>query len=261
MSPMSLSSATILVAVDFDEASRRAVAAAINLARAFGGRVVVLHVVPPTSFPEGTRLLPLDDADPVDLGEYVSARARRLLQDHVASVLVSGIEVRQEARSGHVVESVLQAIEECDAKLLVVGTHGRTGVERLVLGSVAESLLRRAPVPVMIVRGPEPAAAHEHPRTLAGASIVTGAVAGAATGALAGPVGAIAGGAVGSVVGAIAGSVLGREDARNDAHDRELDDAIGVTQGSIGMSAKMKLLNDAALAKTAAVNRPPTNER
>src|SRR5262249_5566179 len=161
-------------------------------------------------------------------GEYVSARARNLLEEHFASVMMAGVEVRMEARTGHVVETVLRAIAECDAKLVVVGTHGRSGADRLVLGSVAEGVLRRSPVPVLILResrasAPEVAQGpREHERAVVGTALATGAVAGAATGALAGPAGAVAGGVIGSVVGAIAGAVMEREDARADARDREL---------------------------------------
>jgi nucleotide-binding universal stress UspA family protein len=147
-----LSSSTILVPVDFDDASRRAVSTAVELARTFGSRVVILHVIPPTSFPEGTRVLPVEAADPVDLAEYVSQRARRLLDEHFASVLIGGAFVRKEARTGHPVETILRAIDESEAKLVVVGTHGRTGAARVVLGSVAENVVRRSPVPVMVVR-------------------------------------------------------------------------------------------------------------
>lgn len=253
MRTSNLSAATILVPVDFDEASRRAVSTAVEFARLFGGRVVILHVIPPTSFPEGARLLPVDAADPIDLGEYVSARAKRLLDEHFASVLIRGAEVRKEARTGHVVDTVLRAIAECDAKLVVVGTHGRGGVSRLVLGSVAEGVLRRSPVPVLVLReSANSESVREHDRAFVGAAVMSGAVAGAATGALAGPAGAVAGGAIGTIVGAIAGSVMEREEARSDAHDHELDDVIGVTRGTLGTPRETKRPGKQVLAEDAA---------
>jgi nucleotide-binding universal stress UspA family protein len=248
-----LSAATILVPVDFDEASRRAVSTAVEFARLFGGRVVILHVIPPTSFPEGTRLLPVDAVDPIDLGEYVSNRAKRLLNEYFASVLIAGVEVRKEARAGRVVDTVLRAVGESDAKLVVVGTHGRTGVSRLVLGSVAEGVLRRSPVPVLILRELDGSqSTREHDRAYVGAAAMSGAVAGVATGALAGPAGAIAGGAIGTVIGAIAGAVMKREDARADAHDHELDDVIGVTRGTLGTPPETKRPSKEVLAEAVA---------
>lgn len=75
---------------------------------------------------------------------------------------------------------------------------------------------------------------------LAGATTLGGAMTGAMLGAIAGPAGAIAGGVIGSAIGALSGAVLEREDHRREAHDRELDDDIGVTSGSIGVPDEMK---------------------
>lgn len=74
----------------------------------------------------------------------------------------------------------------------------------------------------------------KHDHAVAGAATLSGAVTGAVIGAIAGPAGAVAGGVVGTAVGAIAGLAMEREEIRHDAHDRELDDDIGVTQGDIG---------------------------
>jgi nucleotide-binding universal stress UspA family protein len=232
----SLDRFTILVPVDFDDASRRAAALAVEYARALGGHIVLLHVIPPTTFPEGTRLLPVDEPDPVDIEQYVDTRARRLLDEHFASVLTTGAEVRMEARSGHPVETILRAIDDCGAAMVVMGTHGRAGAARLMLGSTAEGVARRSRVPVMIVRQEPPA----HNRAFPRAAALSGAVAGAATGAIAGPVGAVAGVAVGAVVGAVAGTIIAREDEQTSAHDRELDNAIGVTRGSLGTPPETK---------------------
>jgi nucleotide-binding universal stress UspA family protein len=269
---------TILVPVDFDEPSLRAVSAAVDLARVFGGRVVVLHVVPPTSFPEGTRVLPVSDEDQVDLEEYVSTRARHLLDEFFAKTMIAGVEARQEARAGHPVESILRAIDECEATLVVVGTHGRTGAARLALGSVAEHVLRRSPVPVLVVGNPAKAketktAKHPkqkqpkapldpraHDAAFAGAAVVTGVVTGAATaGAFAGPVGAAFGGAIGGVVGAIAGGAMAREQAREAEIDRDLDETIGVTSGSLGTPPETKELSPETLRELAEADRHRLN--
>ena len=185
---------TIVVPVDFDEPSKRAVSLAVDFARWLEGRVVLVHVAPPTSLPEGTRLLPTDASNPVDLGEYVSQHARHMLEAHFLSLLISGVEVRKEVRTGHVVETILRAIDECHAGLVVVGTHGRAGAARLMLGSVAEGLVRRSLVPVLVARKAENGAPHhDADASFTSAAIASGAVAGAATGALGGPVGAVVG--------------------------------------------------------------------
>lgn len=119
-----------MVPVDFDEPSRRAVALAVSYARALQGRIVLLHVLPPDGAPD--------------------ARVQRMLEDDFVAMLVSGVAVRREVRTGHVIETVLRVAEESKASLVVVGTHGRTGAARMMLGSVAEGLVRLSPVPVLV---------------------------------------------------------------------------------------------------------------
>jgi phage tail tape-measure protein len=80
----------------------------------------------------------------------------------------------------------------------------------------------------------------KHDHGVAGAVTLSGAAAGAAMGAVGGPVGAVAGGAIGTAIGALIGVTMEREEVRHDAHDRELDDAIGVTHGEIGEPAEHK---------------------
>ena len=146
---------TILVPDDLDPPSRAAVQRAIELAHGLHGRVVVLHVVPPSAFPEGMRFFPQDSTEPVDLTEYISARARQALDTYFIDVLTAGVEVRYEVRTGHPVETILAAIRDDEADLVVVGTHGRSGLSHILLGSTAERVVRSAPCPVLTVRHPE----------------------------------------------------------------------------------------------------------
>jgi hypothetical protein len=80
----------------------------------------------------------------------------------------------------------------------------------------------------------------KHDHAVAGAATLSGAAAGVALGAIAGPVGAVAGGAIGTAIGALMGVTMEREEVRHDAHDRELDDAIGVTRGDLGEPVEHK---------------------
>lgn len=85
-----------------------------------------------------------------------------------------------------------------------------------------------------------PAGVPRDEHALAGAAVVSGAVTGAAVGAIGGPLGAVVGGAIGTAVGAVAGAAMEREMHRHDAHEKELDDEIGITDGSLGVPAEMK---------------------
>jgi universal stress protein A len=229
--PALLDRPTILVPVDFDESSRRALELAVEHATAFRGRIVLLHVL-----------------DGNDISVEV---AERLLDDTFVNVLCSGAEVRKEVRRGPIVDAILDAANACKAVLVIVGTHGRKGARRMLLGSVAESVVRRAPMPVLVARDPAAGVAREHSMAYAGAATLSGAVAGAAVGAVAGPPGALAGGVVGTAVGAIVGVAMSRDEARVDAHDRELDDEIGVTKGPLGASEDAKQPSKRALREAA----------
>lgn len=145
---------TILVAVDFTPASVHAAEVALGLAKTLGARMVLLHVAPPSSFPEGTRVLPVGAADPVDVTFYVSTEAREKLAATFAHVLVEGVESRSEVRTGHPATTIVQAAAEDGADCIVVGTAAREGFQRLWLGSVAEEVVRHASVPVVVAHRP-----------------------------------------------------------------------------------------------------------
>jgi nucleotide-binding universal stress UspA family protein len=139
----------ILVPVDFSEPSRAALETAIEIAKRWpGAAVTVLHVygVPVYAYVEGT-VLP-----PQILSEIAGAA-----QDAVAKLCGEyadrGVSLRPVSELGVPMDIVRRAAEE-KSDLIVMGTHGRTGLPHLVLGSVAEKVVRSAPCPVLTVRGP-----------------------------------------------------------------------------------------------------------
>jgi universal stress protein A len=141
---------SVMVAVDFSETSKNALAYGKNLARAFGGRLHVLHVADVIStsaaqfYPEG----PGDpEAKAVELGT-------RQLRTHLIAEGV--IDARAEVRvAPDPAEEIVDYAKEIHADVIVVGTHGRTGVSRLIMGSVAEHVVRTSPCPVLVVRPSE----------------------------------------------------------------------------------------------------------
>jgi len=138
----------ILVPVDFSEPSRAALETAIEIARRWPESVVtVLHVygVPVYAYVEGT-VLP-----PQILSEIAGAA-----QDAVAKLCGEyadrGVALRPVSELGTPMDIIRRA-EEDQSDLIVMGTHGRTGLPHIVLGSVAERVVRHAPCPVLTVRG------------------------------------------------------------------------------------------------------------
>lgn len=141
---------TILVPVDDDPMSRHALRTAAELARRVGAKLAVLHVVEP--FPTYTadvaRMLPQGE---IERSQQEFAKA---LLDGMRSGLPDDADVtflvrRSERRPW---QAIVRAAEELGADLIVMGTHGREGVVRAFLGSVAERTARHAEVPVMLVR-------------------------------------------------------------------------------------------------------------
>jgi len=119
----------ILFATDFSEASRLAGQTAAEVARHFGARLHVLHVVPPVS-------------DPTPAPAALRA---------VATELEKGLSIVTAVTSGRAASEIVSYARRTAIDLIVLGTHGRTGVSHALLGSVAEAVGRRTPCPLLTV--------------------------------------------------------------------------------------------------------------
>lgn len=140
-----------LVAVDFGECSLRAFEWAAARAGDVGASLRVLHVLAPSApLPSvDATLSPALDLPGPDAGDRLNVHAT----EEALRGLTKGCTVpcTEEVRIGEVVSEIVNAVAEQQPDLLVMGSHGRTGIERFVLGSVSESVLRRATCPVMVV--------------------------------------------------------------------------------------------------------------
>jgi nucleotide-binding universal stress UspA family protein len=142
----------ILVPTDFSTGAENAAVTAVALAAAVGGRVDLVHWynLPALMTPDGSTFGPTA-AQLVEAGERADAALAEALQALRARV---GGRVRIEGatRIGTAADEILRIAEKGHYDLIVMGTHGRTGLRRLMLGSVAEQVLRRASIPVLTVR-------------------------------------------------------------------------------------------------------------
>jgi nucleotide-binding universal stress UspA family protein len=136
----------ILVPVDLEPASMKALDMAEDLAQRLDATVIALHVytLPRFAYPGFTPVLP------PTLTEDIAAAARRAI-DSVGTQR----NIRVVLREGDAATEILDVIEELSPRLVVMGTHGRRGLSRLVLGSVAEKVIRKSTVPVMTIRSPK----------------------------------------------------------------------------------------------------------
>jgi nucleotide-binding universal stress UspA family protein len=136
---------TILFATDFSPTSEAAFEVARSLAKAQGARLVALHVAP-MEIVYGELLRP-----PTDPRLYLNS-----LEDRLQQLKPTDLDVAYHAivREGDAVTEILRAADEVECDLIVIGSHGRTGLSRLVLGSVAEGVMREATCPVLTVKRP-----------------------------------------------------------------------------------------------------------
>jgi nucleotide-binding universal stress UspA family protein len=140
---------TILHPTDFSPLARHAFEVACSLALDYKARLVLLHVHEPP-IPVG-ELVP---SEPPDIREY-------LLRDLQELKPAPAVDVEYRLEVGSIAEGILCAAAETKCDLIVLGTHGRGGLGRMLLGSVAESVLRKAPCMVLTVKGPASEGARE----------------------------------------------------------------------------------------------------
>lgn len=137
----------ILVPIDFSECSERALDVGLEMAKAFGASVQVVHVYPASAYvapplvPGPVLVGQFRDQSQKAFEEYLGRMKARHAGSEIPGTLLEGVP--------HV--EIIRLAGEVGSDLIVMGTHGRTGVEHLLLGSVAERVLRTAPMPVLTV--------------------------------------------------------------------------------------------------------------
>lgn len=143
----------ILVPVDGSETSTKALVAALQLAREGDGRVRLIHALEALS-----QLIGYDQFGTytADLLGIMREAGNRVLQDGLDIARAAGVEadsVLYDQFDQRLADVVTAAVTDWDADLVVVGTHGRRGFGRALMGSGAEQIIRQATVPVLVIRG------------------------------------------------------------------------------------------------------------
>lgn len=146
-SPVLLKLKKILIPVDFSECSRKALRYAIPLARQFGARLILLHVVQMNyAYGESMALdYSLLERQLIDAGAEQLARvARNEIEEAIPSETL--------VRNGGAAREIVAAARELECDLIIISTHGHTGLKHVFLGSTTERVVRHAPCPVLVVR-------------------------------------------------------------------------------------------------------------
>jgi nucleotide-binding universal stress UspA family protein len=160
----------ILVPTDFSECSKQAIAYAYELAQAFGAKLVLLHVL--EDLPSYIGFIPPGGA--AMLLEDLERQARLDLAEVLPEAEAAEVEVTRQVVVGSPYHVIIQVAAAEKVDLIVIATHGRTGFSHLVMGSVAERVLRTAPCPVMTIRPMAVTAEHGHAPVLRGPHSMAG---------------------------------------------------------------------------------------
>jgi nucleotide-binding universal stress UspA family protein len=149
--------AKIVAATDFSEDSNLALSFAEELARKFSAEIIVLHVDQPLAPVMMTpELGPAMDVGAMSrIGEEQRLLAQRELDKIVGRLRDGGLKVRSLLRVGSPFLEILHTAQGEGADLIVLGTHGRTGLAHVLMGSVAERVVQKAPCPVLTIRHPD----------------------------------------------------------------------------------------------------------
>jgi universal stress protein A len=160
----------ILAPTDFSECSKQAVACAYEFAQAFGAKLVLLHVI--EELPSYIGFIPPGGAAMLikDLERQGHLDLARVLPEADAAE----VEVTRQVVVGSPSHEIVKVAAAEKVDLIVIATHGRTGLSHLVMGSVAERVVRTAPCPVMTVRPMAVTADHGHAPVLRGPHSMAG---------------------------------------------------------------------------------------
>lgn len=141
---------SIVVGTDFSVCAARALAYAVALAKLSGSKLHLVHVLlEPVQALDVAAALPYPD---VEVRKEWEEAARVRLAREVKAAEKRGVAATAEIRWGRPSDTIVDTAARHKASLIVVGTHGRSALEKLLLGSTAERILRLAPVPVLTVR-------------------------------------------------------------------------------------------------------------
>jgi nucleotide-binding universal stress UspA family protein len=146
----------ILVPTDFSDFSRHALDYALTFAKTFGARIILMHVTPERELDAIRQVSPY--FDPGKLEDFLQQRQsedRKQLDEFIPSESKEGIEVETIHKVGIPFVEIIRTAKKKKVDLIVMATHGRSGLAHVIFGSVAEKVVRKSTSPVLSIRPPE----------------------------------------------------------------------------------------------------------
>lgn len=145
---------SILLPTDFSECGNYALTYATSLARTFGASIICVHaiepIVPSVGYSGMTEPLPI-----ADITEQLEDSAGRALPKLAECEECEGLEVEELIVHGDAASEIVRVARERNVDLIVISSHGRTGLGRMLFGSTAEAVVRHASCPVLVVKPPQ----------------------------------------------------------------------------------------------------------
>jgi universal stress protein A len=143
--PAILKLKSILVPIDFSKTSQKALEYAVPLAKQFGAKITMLHVIEPAPYSVDLTYLPMGEDFPIkSLEKELNALAKNTIEPQLLKEVI--------VRVGTAFEVITNVACDCKADVIVITTHGHTGLKHMFMGSTAERVVRHAPCPVFVVR-------------------------------------------------------------------------------------------------------------
>jgi len=148
---MELNIKKVLVPIDFSDYSKNSLKYAVNFAKHFGAELALIYVVEPIVYPPdfsmGQIAIPSVDLE-------MDKRAVEELNNLAKKEIPSDLKVKTIVKTGKPFIEIIETASEEDADLIIIATHGHSGVEHILFGSTAEKVVRKAPCPVLTLREP-----------------------------------------------------------------------------------------------------------
>lgn len=142
----------ILVPIDYSENSKAALAYGAELALSFGAALDIVHVWDRPTYVSDAVMVQRPGEAHKPIGELIRENAQKDMNEFMATVtLPSGVPTQSRLLSGEPASTLVAELKKGEHDLVVLSTHGRTGIAHLLLGSIAEKLVRMSPVPVLTV--------------------------------------------------------------------------------------------------------------
>lgn len=146
---MELLFSKILVPIDFSDYSKMALDYAVEFAKKFNSQLFLIYVIEPIVYPSdfGLGQVPMSSID-----MEIQSRAEDEMQKLVNEKVPKETKVSWTIRVGKPFIEIINEAKEKDCDLIIIATHGHTGIEHILFGSTAEKVVRKSPIPVLVVR-------------------------------------------------------------------------------------------------------------